>query len=424
VIDIERGLLNRGWVMANAEHEKFFQGNITCWNEWRKAHLEILPDLSTAVFENLDLTGINLSQVDLRGAVFRNCVLKSANFESANLTGATFSGITSAKEASFLYAVMRENEITNCKWHKVCFNNTDISATSIVECEFDNCELLSTNLMGVNWSNCLLSNCNLEDATLRVDHFDPGAAGLSGNTMQSCILTNADFAGADLRGLVGHQFDHNNIQGTLMAPRAPDEWSVLRRAYTGTRLFFNLIFLACFFAPVVAKTVFWMEVSRLEAQFPVAVSTMNRLADKLETTPGEIGAEMAEALRRAVATAPVLRKESSVDQLLPFWLAAQQLRTDPGTLGRLLGAGLEASLVSSAPARNARQLIEQVADELATRPEAEAKKWQMLSDAQRRHCPIACRGHRACSFRSSSDSTCPGPRREFPAFSEPSQESC
>jgi fluoroquinolone resistance protein len=364
--------------MANAEHENLLWSGVNCWNSWRKNYRQI-PDLSEAVFERLDLTSANLSHVDLRGAEFRDCVLTSASFESADLQGAKFGGIKSAEQVNFLYAKLSRNKITGCKWRNSSFNNANLVGTSIEECKFYDCTFLYTELMKANWSDCLLCRCNFSDAKLSGDHFT-GTFGLYGNTMRCCVLTNADFAGADLRGLVGHQFDHNNIQGTLVAPRAPDDWSVLRRTYTGTRLIFNLIFLAFFFAPVVATTVFWMEVSRLEAQLPVTLSAMNRLADKMETTSGEVGRDMAQALRRAVAAVPVLWKEVPVDQLLSFWLAAE-LRTDPGNVGRLLGASLEASLASSAPAQNARQLIQHLADELERRPEAEARG---MADALRR----------------------------------------
>src|SRR5215813_9085597 len=143
--------------MANVEQEKLLRRDVKCWNNWRKDHLEIRPDLREAIFEDLDLTGINLSQVDLRDAVFRNCVLISANLESAKLKGATFSEINLAQEANCLYANMREAKITNCELQRICFNNADLSGTEIVECKFYDCEFLSTSLTGVNWSNCLLS---------------------------------------------------------------------------------------------------------------------------------------------------------------------------------------------------------------------------------------------------------------------------
>src|SRR5205807_1823971 len=123
-------------------------------------------------------------------------------------------------------------------------------------------------LMKVDWSDCLLWKCKFPNAKFVGAHFN------TGNKMHRCVLTDADFARADLRGLLGYRFDHNNVQGTLIAPRAQDPWSKLRRSYTGSRLIFNLIFLVLFFAPVVAKTVFWMEVSRLEAHVPIALSAI------------------------------------------------------------------------------------------------------------------------------------------------------
>ncbi|HEY2170150.1 MAG TPA: pentapeptide repeat-containing protein, partial [Candidatus Angelobacter sp.] len=256
--------------MANAEHERLLRSGVNFWNSWREIYREI-PDLSEAVFQKLDLTSVNLSQVDLRGVEFRDCVLTSASFESANLQGAKFGGIKSAKQADFLNAKLNGSKMIGCKWRNSSFNNANLIETHIEECKFYNCAFLFTEVMKANWSDCLLCKCDFSDAKLSGDHFD------TGNRMCCCVLTNADFAGADLRGLVGYQFDHNNIQGTLVAPRASDDWSVLRRDYTGTRLIFNLIFLAFFFAPVVAKTVFWMEVSRLEVKLPVALSAMNRL---------------------------------------------------------------------------------------------------------------------------------------------------
>jgi uncharacterized protein YjbI with pentapeptide repeats len=227
--------------------------------------------------------------------------------------------------------------------------------------------------MEVDWSDCSLWKCKFPNAKLIRARFN------TGNKMHCCVLTEADFTAADLRGLVGYQFDHNNVQGTLVAPRAQDDWSMLRGSYSGARLIFNLIFLALFFAPVVAKTVFWMEVSRLEARVSTELPALNRLADDLETTSGEVGREMAKALRRGIGSVPVLRNEAHVDQALPYWLAAQ-LQQDPGTVGRLLGAALASSLASSAPAQSARNLLEQVADELARKPEAEGTR---MADALR-----------------------------------------
>jgi uncharacterized protein YjbI with pentapeptide repeats len=346
--------------------------NVNDWNNWRKACLEI-PDLSKAVFHKLDLTNANLSHVDLRGAEFHDCLLGSASFESAQLQDVKFGSIKCSDQVNFLYAQMSRSRMMNCKWRNSSFNNAICVKATIEECKFYSCNFVFAELTEADWSDCLLQKCNFRDAKLIGARFN------TGNTMHCCVLTDADFAAGDFRGLFGCQFDHNNVQGTLVAPRAQDDWSKLRRSYTGSRLIFNLIFLAFFFAPVVAKTVFWMEVSRLEAHASMALSAINRLADDLERSSGEVGREMAQALRRAIAAVPVLRKEAHVDQALPYWLAAQ-LREDSGTVGRLLGAALESSLASSAPAQGARKLLEQVADELARKPEAEGTR---MADALR-----------------------------------------
>src|ERR1700730_7205481 len=119
-----------GWIMANAEHETLLRSGVNFWNSWRETYREI-PDLSEAVFEKLDLTSVNLSNVCLRGAEFRDCVLDSASFESAKLQGAEFSGIKSAKQVNFQYAKMSGNKMTRCEWRNCFFNNANLVETDI-----------------------------------------------------------------------------------------------------------------------------------------------------------------------------------------------------------------------------------------------------------------------------------------------------
>src|SRR5262249_25062432 len=150
-----------------------------------------------------------------------------------------------------------------------------------------------------------------------------------------------------------------------------------RRTYTGTRLIFNLIFLAFFFVPMAAKVFFWMEVSRLEDKFSTLASAVDGLSNDFERSSSQVGRDMALAVRRAMARVPILRKDSQnsgalvIDQMLLRQLAAH-LKTEPGEIGPLLGSGIESSLAASAPVKNIRQVLDRVADELARRPGAEA----------------------------------------------------
>lgn len=373
--------------MANPEHETILRAGVECWNQWRTTYPGA-PDLRAAVFENLDLRGVNLSHANLQEVAFRGCQFTSANFESAELQCAEFSGISLAEHVVFSRAKMDGIKFIRCIWKYTLFIDVYLTNARLEEGRFLDCDFSSASLIKVHCLDCMMSGCIFREANLSGCRFEPAEFGtpVQANTMYRCVFTNADLTGADLRGVVGYQFDHNNIQGTVITPRALDDWSVLRRTYTGSRFIFNLIFLLFFFAPVVAKTVFWMEVSRLEAHLPEMLSTLNQLSDKLEMTSGQVGRDMAGALRRATGDVPILRKGAggpsgfALDQLLPFWLAAR-LTMDPGAAGRLLGSALEGSLAGSAPVKNTRQLLDHLIDQLDRRPENEARA---MADALRR----------------------------------------
>lgn len=370
--------------MADAEHESLLRGGVEGWNAWRRKCSEI-PDLRGAVFERLDLRKADLSHVEFAGAEFRDCLLSFAIFESAKLQVASFSG-TSPCQVNFHFAEMGGCKLTRCEFRSADIRDANLPEAKFEESRFIACNFTNANLAGSVWLDCSFEKCNLRDADLGDSSFERNRFGpMQPNKMKQSILTNVNFARADLRGLVGYQFDHNNFQGTLLAPRAVDDWSVLRRTYTGSRLLFNLIFLLCFFAPVVAKTIFWMEVSRIESQVPAALAELNRLSDALEVTAGKVGHDMAQALGRAVAEAPILHIPPGTSASIPLdYLLlkslAGRLTIQPGTVARLLGESLESALADSAPTETVRQLVNRLADELARRPEAEAKR---MADALR-----------------------------------------
>jgi uncharacterized protein YjbI with pentapeptide repeats len=242
--------------MANPEHEARLRTNRAEWNSWREGYHH-RPDLECGTFEDLDLSGYNLSHTKLRGAVFRRCKLSGAMFESADLKKTSFSEIKCTVRADFSRAVMNSTTMTICQWQNTKFDDAKLKAGAFEECKFVNdCTFPRVDLNGAHFRDCTFEKCafNGADLTRVVFEIGPSLAAEQANRVNCCIFTDASLAAADMRGAVGYQFDHNNIQGTLIAPHALDDWSILRRTYTGTRLIFNLIFLACFFAPIVAKT--------------------------------------------------------------------------------------------------------------------------------------------------------------------------
>src|ERR1051326_843194 len=98
--------------MAEAEHVKLLRQGADTWNQWRRAHASIKPDLSyaplarTNLSANLvgadlewanlrgaslcrsNLAGANLCRANLSVADLSNAVLAESNLQKANLTGA------------------------------------------------------------------------------------------------------------------------------------------------------------------------------------------------------------------------------------------------------------------------------------------------------------------------------------------------
>ena len=63
--------------MANQEHLDILQQGVETWNQWRKEHADISPDLN----------GANLSFADLNKAHLSGAHLSGADLANANFTG-------------------------------------------------------------------------------------------------------------------------------------------------------------------------------------------------------------------------------------------------------------------------------------------------------------------------------------------------
>jgi hypothetical protein len=91
-------------------------------------------------------------------------------------------------------------------------------------------------------------------------------------------FTLARLGGADLRRTRGFAPDDTFVRHAHFSARPNDSWSILRRAYTGPRLIFNLLFLCVFFLPFVARTVAWVAAGKAQTE---VVSRMEELEHTL-----------------------------------------------------------------------------------------------------------------------------------------------
>jgi uncharacterized protein YjbI with pentapeptide repeats len=85
--------------MANYNHIKILKQGVTVWNKWRKDHPDIRPDLSRTNLRSAgcldmgDLSGANLSNVNLGRTYMFGIFLAHADLCGANLTDADLSRV-------------------------------------------------------------------------------------------------------------------------------------------------------------------------------------------------------------------------------------------------------------------------------------------------------------------------------------------
>ena len=122
--------------MANYNHIKILKQGVTVWNKWRKAHPEIIPDLSrtnlrsAGCLDMADLSGANLREVDLARTYMFGILLTNADLFKANLRGA------------------------------------DLSRVDLAGADLTDADLSRADLEGANLSHARLTGANLSHANL------------------------------------------------------------------------------------------------------------------------------------------------------------------------------------------------------------------------------------------------------------------
>ena len=192
--------------MANEEHLALLKQGAKEWNQWRKKHKRVIPDLARANLCHLNFNGFNLKQANLNRANLshsnlNNADLANANLEGANLLGADLRG-ANLRGANLDYVIFSQTqidgktaialknrqvwEIVNRKTHNKNFSGMDLSCANLFRADFSNADLSNAKLNHTN-----LSYANLEDAYLH-------KADLREANLNHANLSNAYFSRADL----------------------------------------------------------------------------------------------------------------------------------------------------------------------------------------------------------------------------------
>lgn len=191
--------------------------------EWMLARgLRVWPDI--------DLTGADLSGLDLRGVDFSGAWLESTNFQNSNVSGAVFAAAVLAHAdlrgamaigTNFAYANLGRARLTHGVFDQANFTGAILSHCSLAQTQFRRATLQGTQLFetvwgvadwsGVQASGLVLHNLDLSGLVLT-------EADLSGTSFLECKLPQVNLRGAKLKGstFVTCALEGAQLQGAWM----------------------------------------------------------------------------------------------------------------------------------------------------------------------------------------------------------------
>lgn len=195
--------------MANQQHLDLLEQGVEVWNQWRKQHPDIYPDLrdaglTGADLREADLTGADLSGADLSGADLTGADLREANLSDTNLSKASLT------QADLSKVILHRTLLSEAILHDVKLKNADLSKADLRGANFSDADLRGANLNDANLRGANLSDANLSDANLR--GADLSDATLTGATLIRSNLTYAKLTNAFVYGIAAWDL---RLEGTI-----------------------------------------------------------------------------------------------------------------------------------------------------------------------------------------------------------------
>ncbi len=158
--------------MAKKEHLDLLNRGVEEWNRWREKHPQVEPDL----------TGAQLSEVDLVCADLTDAKLNTADLSGADLTG-----------AELFNANLRKAKLVGTDLIEADLQEADLREADLSQADLSEAHLVGANLGGADLSDAILNQADLGGANL-------GRATLRGSHLVGACLNWADLIAADLTG--------------------------------------------------------------------------------------------------------------------------------------------------------------------------------------------------------------------------------
>jgi len=136
--------------MANQEHLDILKQGVEVWNQWRKEHADIQPDLG-----GVDLTNANLRGADLTRANFNAANLSRADLTDAKLREATFI------EADLVETTLIEADLYRANLSRANLHRTDLSQARLNKANLSGANLVRATLVNTNCTEAILTDCQI-----------------------------------------------------------------------------------------------------------------------------------------------------------------------------------------------------------------------------------------------------------------------
>jgi hypothetical protein len=195
--------------MANGEHLEILKQGVEQWNEWRREHPDVAPDLSEGdlagaklVVANLirarlfranlsgaDLSAANLSWADLNGAHLVGADLGGANLSRAHLIGANLGGASlgraNLREARLVGTIFRDAVLANTDLNSADLTYADLSGAHFRSADLTWANLYLAKLIDVDFTEAVAARTNFADIDLStakgletIQHNGPSTIGI------------------------------------------------------------------------------------------------------------------------------------------------------------------------------------------------------------------------------------------------------
>lgn len=202
---------------------------------WDRATIErALRGSKPILLKNADLSGLDLTRLDMSNAHFERCILVETDFGGSRLDYSTWKscrgGMARFIGASVAEAKMQASDFSNTHWQR-----SKLTHSAFTSCKLSGADFSGASVLGISFTESILKDAFLSGVSFlkeRIETIDFSGADLTGCDFRYSVMsdncslanariTDARFEGADLRGadLAGVRMaDPRQFKNALITP--------------------------------------------------------------------------------------------------------------------------------------------------------------------------------------------------------------